>query len=248
MRRSYYDTALAADKLEKVYDIASPRVKQYLAAEIEFVRHFITPADKVLELGCGYGRVLAALAPHARTIIGVDTSRQSLALAIRKFGGIPLLAEAQSHDDNDPDNIGLAQMDAIQTGFADNSSDLTVCIQNGISAFHADPRAVVAETLRITKETGTILFSTYSPNFWEDRLEWFEAQAAHGLLGEIDREKTGDGQIVCKDGFTATTFTPEDFAALLDPLLVSYTIEEVDNSSLFCIISGTNPSRSPWWG
>src|SRR5947209_3540059 len=45
----------------------------------------------------------------------------------------------------------------------------------------------------------------YTPQFWEHRLEWFEIQAAHHLIGEIDYQTTGNGTIVCKDGFRATT-------------------------------------------
>jgi 2-polyprenyl-6-hydroxyphenyl methylase/3-demethylubiquinone-9 3-methyltransferase len=43
-------------------------------------------------------------------------------------------------------------------------------------------------------------------------LKWFELQSEVGLLGEIDYEKTKEGVIVCKDGFTATTVGPEDFS------------------------------------
>lgn len=72
--------------------------------------------------------------------------------------------------------------------------------------------------------------------FWDERLAWFEAQAAEGLLGEIDYERTGDGTIVCKDGFTATTFGPEDFKALASSLGLRAALGEVDRSSLFCEI------------
>jgi 2-polyprenyl-6-hydroxyphenyl methylase/3-demethylubiquinone-9 3-methyltransferase len=114
--------------------------------------------------------------------------------------------------------------------------DAVVCIQNGISAFQVDPEILVKESLRVTKPGGRVFFSTYSPKIWVQRLEWFRLQAAEGLLGEIDKEKTGNGNIVCKDGFLATTFTARQFEELANKVGVSAEIIEVDESSLFCVI------------
>ena len=82
-----------------------------------------------------------------------------------------------------------------------------------------------------------MFFSTYAEKFWPHRLEWFRRQAAAGLLGEIDEEKTGAGVIVCQDGFTASTASAEDFRRLASGLPASVTLTEVDDSSLFCVMS-----------
>ena len=55
-------------------------------------------------------------------------------------------------------------------------------------------------------------------------------------MGEIDEEATGEGEIVCKDGFTATTVRPADFAALTADLGGVVTIETVAGCSVFCEI------------
>ncbi len=82
-----------------------------------------------------------------------------------------------------------------------------------------------------------MLFSSYSDRFWKARLEWFELQAEHGLIGEIDWELTRDGLIVCKDGFEAATVGPAEFRILASCLAgVQPVIEEVDDSSIFCEI------------
>jgi SAM-dependent methyltransferase len=49
------------------------------------------PVARVLELGCGSGRVIAALAPHCRGMVGVDHSPSMIALARRRIreAGLP---------------------------------------------------------------------------------------------------------------------------------------------------------------
>src|SRR4030067_365892 len=123
---NYYAEKLSAERLRRCYEIAPQRVKQYLEAELTFVLDRISPSNLVLELGCGYGRLIPALA----------------------------------------------------------------------------------------KQGGTILFSSYSDKFWKYCLEWFKRQSEEGLVGEIDFDKTRDGVIVCKDGFTASTVGRERFVEL----------------------------------
>lgn len=216
----YYDERLAAERLRQCYEIAPPRVRQYLEAELRHVLTRIRPGDRVLELGCGYGRFMKRLTDASGFMVGIDTSAASIVMAQQSL-------RARSH-------CRLAVMDAAALGFRTASFDVVVCIQNGISAFQVDRRVLLQEALRVTRPGGRVLFSSYASQFWEARLEWFELQAAHGLLGEIDRERTGDGVIVCRDGFRATTVEPEEFAALASDLGVRALIKQVDGSSVFC--------------
>jgi 2-polyprenyl-6-hydroxyphenyl methylase/3-demethylubiquinone-9 3-methyltransferase len=202
----------------RCYDIAPARVQQYLAEEIEFVLLRVRPTDSVLELGCGYGRVLQSLIGHAREIVGIDTSRDSLALAYELLGR---------------DACRLHEMDATALEFDDGRFDVVLCIQNGISAFGVDRRKLVREAVRVTRSGGRCIFSTYSPQFWPHRREWFELQAAEGLVGEIDTDATGDGVIVCKDGFRAGTVSAVEFRSLCDGLDITPNVVEVDESSVF---------------
>jgi len=220
--KSYYSQKLSAEKLKLCYKIAPPRVKQYLEAEIEFILEKINPSDRLLELGCGYGRALLRLLKKTKTIIGIDTSYPSLLLAKE------ILPEAPA--------CYLLAMDAVNLGFGDQLFDKVFCIQNGISAFGVDQRKLIEEALRVTRSGGKVFISSYSEKFWEDRLEWFRIQANYRLIGEIDEKSTGDGVIVCKDGFKATTVSPDNFLDLAAQLDIVPTITEVDGSSIFCEI------------
>ena len=222
MTGDYYTTKLSSNRLKQCYDVASERVAQYLEAEIGHVLTLVKPDMYVLELGCGYGRVLERLLGVDCTVVGIDTSKDSLALAKASLRGNPL--------------CHLSQMNAKSLAFRDSSFDMTVCIQNGISAFKVEPRELVLEAVRVTRNQGKCLFSSYSDKFWEHRLEWFKVQSERGLLGEIDWDKTGDGVIVCKDGFRATTFQEQDFQKLTTSLGLDASTIEIDRSSVFCEI------------
>ncbi len=218
--KNYYSQKLSADRLKQCYDIAPQRIQQYLQAEIDYVSDRVDRGEVILELGCGYGRVIRGLDCSEVFVAGIDASISSLKMAKKYLEGLP--------------RVYLAAMDAVSTGFNQQAFDLVFCIQNGISAFKVDQEKLIQEALRVTRQGGKALFSSYSSNFWEERLNWFEIQAECGLVGEIDYELTGNGIIYCKDGFKATAIGIEDFQNLTSDLDALVRIEEVDNSSIFC--------------
>jgi len=220
---NYYSEKLSAKKLKRCYEIAAPRVQQYLKAEIVHVLQRIRSSDMVLELGCGYGRALKYICRHVLGAVGIDLSMSSLKMAVNE------LRPAR--------NFCLCRMDAAALGFAENSFDTILCIQNGLSAIKADRMALVREAVRVTKPGGRMFLSSYSDKFWEARLEWFRKQVDVGLLGKIDEDQTGGGVIVCKDGFRATTVSPSQFKQLAAQMNVTAEITEVDESSIFCEIT-----------
>jgi 2-polyprenyl-6-hydroxyphenyl methylase/3-demethylubiquinone-9 3-methyltransferase len=220
--RSYYAQKLSATRLKQVYDLASEPVRHYLAAEIDHVQARLPVGGRVLELGCGYGRVLKALTPSAGVLVGIDISYASLDMARGYLAGFP--------------DVMLALMDAVRLAFPPATFDLVCCIQNGISAFRVDQRTLLAAAVGVTRPGGRVLFSSYAEAFWDHRLAWFRIQAREGLLGEIDEAATGRGVIVCKDGFRATTVTPDQFRSLSRGLGRQATVDVVADASVFCEI------------
>jgi len=168
---NYYSDKLNSNKLRQCYDIAPNRVKQFLEAEINFVLQNVKLSDKILDLGCGYGRVTKRLISKAKQVIGIDISKDNIQLA---------------KEINKNKGVQYYEMNAIALTFEDDFFDLTICIQNGISAFKVDAKELIKEALRVTKKGGKVLISSYSEKFWEERLNWFKIQAENGLIGEID--------------------------------------------------------------
>ena len=217
---TYYRERLSADRLLRCYNIAPERIRQYLDAEIQFVISNLQGSDLALELGCGYGRVMKAVSRFVPRVFGNDVSRKSLELARSYMEGC--------------ENYDVFLMDASEMSFRSCVFDVVFCVQNGISAFGVDKKRLIGETVRVTKDNGVVLFSSYSPKIWDARLEWFRRQSRFGLIGEIDYAKTCDGTIVCKDGFRATTVSGDEFVELFGEFGLKASIFEVDESSIFC--------------
>ena len=53
------------------------------------LQSFVHPQARVVDLGCGIGRVIRPLAPHVREIVGVDVSEEMIARARDYLRGIP---------------------------------------------------------------------------------------------------------------------------------------------------------------
>lgn len=227
---TYYKERLSANRLLKCYEIAPPRIKQYFEAEIQFVISNTHRKDLVLELGCGYGRVIRSVSPFVAQVVGNDISIGNLKFASSYLAGCA--------------NSSVFLMDASQMAFESCTFDVVFCVQNGISSFGIDPKRFVAESARVAKKNGMILFSSYSPKIWEERLEWFNRQSKLGLVGEIDENKTRDGMIVCKDGFKATTVSGPEFVELFSECGLKPSIAEVDESSVFACARKTSTENA----
>lgn len=217
---NYYADSLNSAKLLQVYETGIERVRQYLEAEIDFVRKGLRGHERILELGAGYGRIMKELAPFAGSIVGIEISEDSVS-----FGKEYL---------RDNPQCSLLTMDGHKLDFR-NEFDIVICLQNGLSAMKGDPHNLVRRAMDALVPGGKAYFSSYSPRFWEIRLAWFQEQASKRLLGEIDMDMSKDGKIICKDGFTATTFSARDLAELGEWIGCVYHIEEVDESSIFAV-------------
>lgn len=222
MQDGYYSEKLNADRLFQVYQSDIPQVRAYLRAETDFVRSRLRGDERVLELGAGYGRIMKELAPYAASITGIDLSERTVELGREYLRECP--------------NCSLLVMNAHSPVFS-GTFDGVLCLQNGLSAIKGDPENLVRQAVELLSPGGRAYFSTYSPKFWDYRLAWFQEQARKGLLGEIDMEKTGNGIIVCKDGFTATTFGRSELERLGEISGLPFVVEEADGSSIFLTVT-----------
>ena len=95
--------------------------RAYLQGEIEFCRSTIHPGDQVLELGCGYGRIVKELASDTHFMMGIDNAPSKIEAARIYLQGVA--------------NVDVQLMDVQSLTFDDDAFDRVLCLQNGLSAF-----------------------------------------------------------------------------------------------------------------
>ncbi len=107
--------------------------------------------DAFLDIGTGTGRLLELVAPQAGRAIGVDMSRDMLALARSRLAERGLA-----------DRAAVRQADMYRLPFADASFD-GVALQM-VLHYADDPAAALAEAARVLRPGGTLLVADLAPH------------------------------------------------------------------------------------
>ncbi len=101
---------------EKMITNPPKEVQEYLDNEIEFINTHLVKGKSILEIGCGFGRLLEILSKNSKKVTGIDYSKNLLRIARERL--------------KDKKNIELHHMNAKKLDFKDNSFDYVVCLDN----------------------------------------------------------------------------------------------------------------------
>jgi len=129
-------------------DLESP-FQRYRVAKVTQI-HPPMPADRVVDLGCGWGTFGFALADRVTEVVGVDFSERSIAICDR------LLAESPHP------NLRFVRADAGDTGLQGGAYDLVLAADLFEHLYPEDSRRVAAEAYRLLRPGGR--FSTWTPH------------------------------------------------------------------------------------
>ncbi len=127
----------------------------------------------LVDMGTGTGRVLEVLAPHVERGIGIDLSREMLAVARANLERAGLR------------HCMVRQGDITQLPLPAASADAVTIHQ--VLHYAADPAAVVAEAARVLQPGGLLLVVDFAPH----HLEALRDEHAHRRLGFTDEEVAG---------------------------------------------------------
>lgn len=91
---AFFDRAVAASEEASValYSLGSPRILERATAEVVALLErwgVLGPERRVLQIGCGVGRIEARLAPKVREAVGIDVSGGMIAAARRRCAHLP---------------------------------------------------------------------------------------------------------------------------------------------------------------
>jgi SAM-dependent methyltransferase len=120
-------------------------------------RRFLPAGGRVLEVGCGYGRNLVALAAlPAGLVAGSDPSLEELVRAAKRAAALPGPQRGR---------VALVRQELFRLPFADASFDLVVLWQVLEHVFGREQKLrVLAESARVLRSGGHLLVET--PNQW----------------------------------------------------------------------------------
>jgi ubiquinone/menaquinone biosynthesis C-methylase UbiE/DNA-binding transcriptional ArsR family regulator len=123
------------------------------------------PWKNVVDLGTGTGRVLALFAANAAQAVGIDSSREMLAVARARF-------ESETRR-----NVQVRFGDIYALPFSDGSADLITIHQ--VLHFLDDPQRALLEARRVLAPGGRMMVVDFAPH----DLEQLRAEHAHRRLG-----------------------------------------------------------------
>jgi ArsR family transcriptional regulator len=131
---------------------------------------------RLLDVGTGTGRILDVFAPLADQALGIDVSRDMLAVARGNLAHKGL------------ENCQVRLGDMYDLGLADDSQDLIIFHQ--VLHFADDPAKAIREAARALASGGSILIADFAPH----TEEYLRDEQAHRRLGFADEEITAMGE------------------------------------------------------
>ena len=120
-------------RIEKVGELAAPRL-----------------ADRVVDVGCGWGTFVFALADQVAEIVGVDFSDRAIELCLRRLAADPRA------------NVRFVCADAAETGLAAGAYDLVIAADLFEHLYPADSGRVASEAHRLLAPGGR--FAVWTPH------------------------------------------------------------------------------------
>jgi SAM-dependent methyltransferase len=201
-----------------------------LDVDLRFVEEHCPQPGRLLDLGCGTGRLLVPFAKRGYGVLGVDLSEEMLALARAKTGGAVSLLRAT-----------IAELN----GLRDHCFDYVACLFStlGMVLGEANRLQVVAHGFRLLRPGGCFVLHVHN--------RWFNIWNAPGrawLLQDIRRRLTGaeSGDRVMPvhqgvAGLTLHLFTRGEARRLLTE--AGFRIREMRPVSL----RANGRLKWPWW-
>jgi SAM-dependent methyltransferase len=249
--RGLWDYLHDAD-LARTYD-ASLAGSSLFHLDCAFVERYCPKPGWLIDLGCGTGRLLLAMARRGCRVLGVDLSAEMLQVAAAKaraaglWGGIPILpTERQDRNPTPQGTVELVRANLARLeSVADASFDCAACLFSTLGMVRGaeNRRAVVGHAFRLLRPGGRFVLHVHNRwfNFWEPTgRKWLLRDWLRSWLGN----EAGDRLMPPHQGVAGLTlhlFTRREITRLSKR--AGFRIVEVRPISL----RPDGQLRCPWW-
>jgi SAM-dependent methyltransferase len=220
-------------RIARRYD-ASLADSPMFAADRRFVERHCPRPGRLVDLGCGTGRLLIPFARRGYLVLGVDLSEEMLAVAREKVAeaGVPVALL----------RANVAELDSLRDG----SFDYAACLFSTLGMVcGADVRRrVVGHARRLLRPGGRFVLHVHNKwfNLWDrGGRDWLLRESLRGWLG---RAGAGDRLMPAHQGIAGLTlhmFTRREAVRLLES--AGFRVREI----LALGLGRDGRLAAPWW-
>lgn len=166
-------------------------LKKFFTGDIDYIENKLEKSGKVLEIGCGFGRLLPYLAKVSREVVGIDFSK----LQVKK-------SRALFRNNK---NVKVELMSAEKLKFKDGIFDTTACLNCSLGNMPGIESLVISEMKRVTKKGGKVIVRVFADN----KKVRTAQHKNYKRLGFTEIKDLGKA-VVTREGFYSSRFSKQD--------------------------------------
>lgn len=212
---AFYRAGQNREFIIRCQDAAPAAVGAWFRAEIEFVAALIRSRARVLDVGCGSGRVVRDLASCGRVLVGVDINPTAVREAQCRLRGA---RSVHAH---------VLVGDGAALPFAAATFDAVTFLINTLGNFGERKAAFLREAWRVLRAGGVLIASVYS--LAADRIQrrWYGELCRLGIMGPVDEERSSPHVLATRDGYVSERFDRPSLAAVFAAAGLRASVHEI---------------------
>jgi SAM-dependent methyltransferase len=141
----------------------------------QYERLGLQPEDKVLDLGCGFGRHAFEAARRGASVVALDAGADEVLGVAATFAAMVEAGELRT----DTLHASVVQGDALQLPFPDGTFDRVICSE--VLEHIPDDVAAMRELSRVLRPGGTMAITV--PRFGPELVNWALSDEYHNVPG-----------------------------------------------------------------
>ena len=215
-RNDFFARIEQAEFISRVYAETPLVIQKFFRQESGMLQKSLAGARRVLEVGCGFGRVLEWV-PAEVNYAGIDISRH-------------YVEEAKSRNPRGDWICG----DATSLPFQGGRFDAVFCVQNTLGNMEGIEEKVLSEMRRVCRPRGKVILSVYSEDSFETRRLWYDRLVDIGIFRRVWLDPVRPRVARSDTGWSSRCFDRAEVSRYFEGVS-SLDITKLDSFLYFCI-------------